>query len=269
MYGSRNTMLPIAGPGQSPPMPHPMPNNADPTMSLLSMIPFFTQGKCHFSAKCGVSFLDNKKCQITDTVTAPIITKRSVGSHFPVISRNPRTRSGEVISESTRANPKRMPATREMRLVVLDIVFRRRSEWYILRSCHSRRIRESRWETWERDDRYRKQRAHSCIHLPCWYRLRRVSPRWWRWYMTDSYWPYDIRGRPDYRVRRRVAARWGNSISSIRLLWPCQGLISIYQRHPSRARSLLQKEVPRVQWELHRWELRYREDSWYKVMDSR
>jgi hypothetical protein len=48
-------------------------------------------------------------CPITETIIAPIMTKRRVGSQDPVKSKNPMARAGESISETASPNPKRIP----------------------------------------------------------------------------------------------------------------------------------------------------------------
>lgn len=104
-----NTIFPMAGPGQTPESPQPIPNRTDPPMSFASMVPFFSQGKCHFSPKRGVEYRFRKKCPKRETVTAPSITKTRVGSQFPRISKNHWTRAGESISESASQNQKSVP----------------------------------------------------------------------------------------------------------------------------------------------------------------
>jgi hypothetical protein len=93
------TILPIAGPGQSQTSHHHTPNNADHSMRFRSMIPDFFHEKCQISENKGLLFCDRMKCPINDNDNAHNITKISVGSQLPNISKNHCTRIGEIISE--------------------------------------------------------------------------------------------------------------------------------------------------------------------------
>lgn len=95
----RYTILQIAGPGQSQTSHHPIPNKAEPIIRFLSMTQVFFQEKCQISENRGFSFLEIKKCQTRDTHNAHNITKISVGSQLPNISKNHCTLIGEIISE--------------------------------------------------------------------------------------------------------------------------------------------------------------------------
>jgi hypothetical protein len=95
----KNTILQIAGPGQSHTSHHPVPNKAEPIMRFLSMTHLFFHEKCQISEKRGFSFLEIKKCQTSDTHKAHAITKASVESHVPNRSKNHCTLTGEIISE--------------------------------------------------------------------------------------------------------------------------------------------------------------------------
>lgn len=79
-------------------------------MRFLSTIHDFFHEKCHVSRKNGFSFFERKKCQRIDTLSAPIITSKSVGSQLPKISKNHCTRTGDVISERESQNQNNIPA---------------------------------------------------------------------------------------------------------------------------------------------------------------
>ena len=107
--GFKNMIFPIAGPGQSPDSPHPIPKRMAHAMRFLSSTPFLSQEKFHLVSKKGEFFLLRKYCPKIDTMSAPVITKKSAGSQFPNISKNPIVFCGESISEKARPNQNRVP----------------------------------------------------------------------------------------------------------------------------------------------------------------
>jgi len=94
----------IAGPGQNPTIPHPMPNVPEPTIKFLSID--FREGIVKLSANKGLFLLLNKKNTGALIIIAPIITKIKEGSHRPNMSRNPKTFSGLIMLEKDKTNPK-------------------------------------------------------------------------------------------------------------------------------------------------------------------
>jgi hypothetical protein len=113
--GSRKTILPSAGPGQSPDNPHPIPKSIAPMTSFMSITHVFSQEKFHCVSKYGPVFFLRNNCPTIDTIRAPDTANSNVGSQLPDISKNPMVRLGESISEKARPNQKSIPLTRATR----------------------------------------------------------------------------------------------------------------------------------------------------------
>lgn len=103
----------IAGPGQSPEIPQPIPKNIEPTRSFASSNPFEFQEKCHCASKRGAFLRESIRCPIQEINKAPPITNRRDGSHDPNRLRNPRTFWGFVIPERASQTEKIRPAQNE------------------------------------------------------------------------------------------------------------------------------------------------------------
>ena len=78
-YVFNNARDDIAGPGQKPTIPHPMPNVPEPIIKFLSID--FIVGIAKFSANKGLFLFLNKKNTGALTIIAPTITKIKEGSH--------------------------------------------------------------------------------------------------------------------------------------------------------------------------------------------
>jgi len=69
----------MAGPGQNPTIPHPIPKVPEPIIKFLSID--FRVGIAKLSANKGLYLFQNKKNTGALTIIAPIITKIKEGSH--------------------------------------------------------------------------------------------------------------------------------------------------------------------------------------------
>ena len=93
----------ILGPGQSPPMPQPTPNNADPPISFRSI--WLKVGMLNSSEKIGFSILKTKLYPINAIIIPPTITKAKDGSHIPKIFRNDWTFEGLSMPDNVSPKP--------------------------------------------------------------------------------------------------------------------------------------------------------------------
>ena len=108
----------IEGPGQKPTIPQPIPNKADPKMSLEST--FNTLGKLNVEVKIGFfNFFINKLNIIKVIEIEEIITKIKLGSQLPVISRNAFTLIGLTISETVKPAPKNIPHNKDIKFCLI------------------------------------------------------------------------------------------------------------------------------------------------------
>ncbi len=101
-----------AGPGQKPTRPQPSPKMIAPPISLGSI----SLRNCIFaflSNNGNVSFFTKRHAQAIG-ISAPTITKASVGSQEPNISKKPRTFSGFIMPEMVKPKPKIRPEMREI-----------------------------------------------------------------------------------------------------------------------------------------------------------
>src|SRR6185437_239995 len=99
--------LTMAGPGQIPTRPQPTPNSTAPVTSGASRS--LRVGQRYFAASSGLPRRRASAKPIEATATAPAMTKASVASHAPKMSRKPSTFSGSVMPEISRPAPKTSP----------------------------------------------------------------------------------------------------------------------------------------------------------------
>ena len=97
----------IAGPGQNPTTPHPMPKRIDPKIRLISI--FFEEGKIIFFVKIKFCLFLKKNRRGEVIKIAPPITKARDGSHIPNMSKKLITLAGLVILEIVKPVPKITP----------------------------------------------------------------------------------------------------------------------------------------------------------------
>ena len=116
--GSKKLIDEIAGPGQSPTRPHPIPNITEPNNNFLSI--FFILGKIIFIPKSDIVFFLKQKNIGAVINIAPPITKISEASQLWVILKKPITFSGFVIPEITRPMPKIIPHIKDAILSFID-----------------------------------------------------------------------------------------------------------------------------------------------------
>lgn len=96
---SKRKRLATAGPGQTPLIPQPIPNIADPITSFLSTC--LISGRENFAPKTGEDLFKMILKKIRLTQIPPSITNIRLGSQFPNISRKPITFLGFIIEDKT------------------------------------------------------------------------------------------------------------------------------------------------------------------------
>src|SRR6185437_3874320 len=106
----RPARLTSAGPGQIPDRPQPTPNSAEPMTSGASTS--LRGGHEKLAASTGALRRRASANPMLATATAPAITKASVASHAPKMSRKPMTFEGSVMPEIKRPSPKTRPPTK-------------------------------------------------------------------------------------------------------------------------------------------------------------
>ena len=106
----------IAGPGQNPTSPQPIPNILDPKIKFLSTS--FFKGRIKDLANIGLDFLLNVKWSGEKINIAPIITNISEGSQASNIFKKPKTFWGLTIPEIVSPTPKIMPDIKEDNFVI-------------------------------------------------------------------------------------------------------------------------------------------------------
>ena len=109
--GGQKAISAIAGPGQMPDMPQPIPNSAAPSTSGASM--WWNSGSLNSLANTGALRRRPIRTATNMTAIAGTMTKARLGSHPPlgmaVKSRNRSTFSGSTIWDTYRPAPKRRP----------------------------------------------------------------------------------------------------------------------------------------------------------------
>ena len=116
LLGFKKEIDAIAGPGHNPAKPQPTPNKPEPIKSFLSI--FLLSIEIKFFAKIGLDFFLNIKCRGANIIIAPTITKINEGSHASNIFKKPNTFCGFTIPEIVKPNPKIIPDSKDINLII-------------------------------------------------------------------------------------------------------------------------------------------------------
>ena len=108
----------MAGPGQKPTTPQPIPKISAPKISLPSIGDI--EGAGNVPPNRGFGSVITSGNPTAATPTAPNMTKARLGSQSPVKSRNASTFAGSTIWETQRPKPNRAPEKTTKIILVID-----------------------------------------------------------------------------------------------------------------------------------------------------